>query len=88
MAEKLPDAYWFKSYMIIATPLLSVVLVLLSNWIFNSFHSIFKTLYTVCLEWRVARSVRELKKIPYASESDIHQLEMRFIKVKSRRRKR
>lgn len=88
MAENMPDTYWFKTYVVMATPTISVGFSNFTDWLVNGCKALFNILQVVHAEKEIAKAIRLLKKNPNASEEAILQLELAAVEATLKNAKR
>ncbi|SDF07081.1 hypothetical protein [Chitinophaga filiformis] len=80
-AERLPDTYWFKTYLILAAPSLSVSFSKITNIILSECNIIYDMLRESQYERSILRSLKLLRKNPLASQASIEKLEQAYLDV-------
>ncbi|MCF6401397.1 hypothetical protein L3C95_00840 [Chitinophaga filiformis] len=84
-AERLPDTYWFKTYLILAAPSLSVSLSKITNIIIRQCNIVSDMLRDAQNERSILRSLKLLKKNPLASQASIEKLEQAYLAAEIKR---
>lgn len=85
LAERMPDTYWFKTYIIYAAPSLSISFSKITNIMLNQCGSIFDYFRDLQCERSISRGLKLLKKDPFASQASIEKLEQAYLAVKIKR---
>lgn len=74
IARDIPDTYWFKSYLVMAAPSISVCLSNVANEIRTYFAELRRNVRRILKEKRAMRKIKTLKKYPHVTNEDIHML--------------
>gem|GEM_PF-6529456 len=82
MAEQMPDAYWFKNYVIVAAPSLAISLAKLTNWVMSYCEAFFNFWRIAQTQRTIDREIRSLKLDPIVPADAIHKLELTAIEAK------
>jgi hypothetical protein len=74
IAREIPDTYWFKSYLIMAAPSISICLSNVSNGIRIYFAGLCRNILRLHKERKIIRRIKALKKYPHVTNEDIYML--------------